>query len=94
MALRLAKETPQKVIADYWKITAITIYPALKKAEVTLSLFVSEAASREGAEPVANSIHSVNHDDFSNPGMDAESPVAIAYREIKAKEEFAESEDV
>ena len=83
MALRLAKEVPQGIVADYWKVTSITIHPDKGFADITLSLFISEMT--KDADPIANMTKRVAFTDKQF--------LHNAYMELKKELELAEAED-
>jgi hypothetical protein len=101
MALRKKKELATGLVAEYWRITTVTITPP--EAMVFLDLYANETARRAGKIAIPHESYSVScPDGFTIEAMDKKNPIALAYERFRQEKPglsgletnwFADAED-
>jgi hypothetical protein len=81
MALVLEKEVPSGVTGSYWRVVQLNVNYLLGVANVTVALFLSSTARREGKAPLYLTTFEWKGDDFIFAADQA--PVPLAYQKLK-----------
>lgn len=82
MAIQKSKTLPNGVTGDYWRITQVSIVSTNMTFNVTISLFLSQAAFMAGAKPLtSNKIYRLT---FTGPDLVGDI-IATTYGKVKAQ---------